>query len=98
MTTSTLKNKLSKMNISFNETDYNGYNKDICFSINGMNFCAGFELGNDEIQDFCREICFDNTNQDMQRRFFKNFNELIKYSNYNLTTAEKIRKNKNKYL
>jgi hypothetical protein len=98
MTTATLKNKLSKMNISFNETDYNGYNKDINFSINGMNFCAGFNSGNDEIQDFCREICFDNTNQDMQRRFFKNFNELIKYSNYNLTTAEKIRKNKNKYL
>jgi hypothetical protein len=98
MTTSTLKNKLSKMFISFNEIDHNGYNKDICFSINGMNFCAGFNSDSNEIQDFCREISFDNTDQEMQRKFFTNFNLLLKYAGFNLTTAEKIRKNRNKYL
>jgi hypothetical protein len=81
MTTAQLKSKLTKMNVSFTEVDYNGYNKDICFSINNMNFAAGYNTKDNEIEDFCRNICFDNDNQETQRRFFRNFNQLLKYAN-----------------
>jgi hypothetical protein len=42
----------------------------------------GFQMkiGYNVIQDFCREICFDNVNQEMQRRFFDNFNKILKYT------------------
>ena len=80
MTTSQLKNKLAKMNIQFTEVDYNGYNKEICFSLNNMNFAAGFNTKSEIIEDFSRNICYNNSEQEMQRRFFTNFNKLIKYS------------------
>ena len=81
MTTTNLIIKLTKMNISYNVLENNGYNKDIQFSINGLTFKAGFVNGKTIIEDFCREICFDNSNQEMQRRFFNNFNQLLKYAN-----------------
>jgi hypothetical protein len=81
MTTTNLISKLTKMNISYNVLENNGYNKDIQFSINGLTFKAGFVNGKTIIEDFCREICFDNSNQEMQRRFFNNFNQLLKYAN-----------------
>jgi hypothetical protein len=81
MTTSNLISKLTKMNISYSILDYNGYNKELQFVINGFNFSAGFNEGKDLIQNFCREICYDNANQEMQRRFFSNFNQLLNYAN-----------------
>jgi hypothetical protein len=81
----TIKNlilKLNKMNISHNLVeDNNGYNKDIQFSINGLIFKAGFTEGNTIVQDFCREICYDHCNQEMERRFFSNFNQVLRYAN-----------------
>ena len=81
MKISNLISKLNKMNVSHTIVDVNGYNKDIQFSINGLTFLAGFIEGKEMIQDFCREICFDNVNQDMQRRFFDNFNKVLTYAN-----------------
>ena len=80
MKTATLISKLSKMNISYTILDNNGYNKDIQFSINGLVFKAGFIEGKEMIQDFCREICYDNGIQEMQRRFFDNFNQVLRYA------------------
>lgn len=80
MTTTQLKTKLSKMNIQFTEIDYNGYNKDICFKINNMIFAAGFNAKSEIIEDFCRNICYNSSEQETQRRFFTNFNALIKYA------------------
>jgi hypothetical protein len=54
---------------------------DVEFIINGMTFKAGFIKGQNIILDFCREICFDKSSQEMQRRFFDNFNKLVKYAN-----------------
>lgn len=76
-----LKSKLAKMNIPFTILQGNGYNKDIEFSINGITFKAGFTEGKTEIDDFCRELCFDKSEQEMQRRFFDNFNQLVRYAN-----------------
>ena len=76
-----LLSKLKKMNIDHAIVG-DDYNKDIVFSINGLAFKAGFQEDKTDIQDFCREICFDNTSQETQRRFFTNFNQLLKYANY----------------
>ncbi len=75
-----LKNKLSKLNVTTTVTDFNGYNKDLNFTINGLNFNAGFVEGKDDVQDFCRVIAFDNTHEEHQRRFFTSFNSLLKYA------------------
>ena len=83
MTTSNLISKITKMNVSYTILENNGYNKDIQFSINGLTFLAGFVEGKNEIQDFCREICYDTCKQEMQRRFFDNFNQVLRYANKN---------------
>lgn len=80
MTTANLKSKLEKMNIDYSIVNINDYNYDINFSINNYSFSAGYFKGSDIIDDFCRNICYDNVDQEMQRRFFKSFNELLKYS------------------
>jgi hypothetical protein len=54
---------------------------DISFSINGMNFKAGYFKYENIIQDYCREICYNQSEQEMQRRFFESFNKLITYAN-----------------
>lgn len=81
MDTNKLTLKLSKMNIPYKILDINGYNKDIEFQINGLIFKAGFNADSPEITDFCREICYDNNEQETQRRFFDNFNKVLKYAN-----------------
>lgn len=81
MTTQNLISKLTKINVNYAIVDYNGYNKDIQFSINGLTFKAGFTINSTIIEDFCREICFDQCTQETQRRFFRNFNQLLKYAN-----------------
>ena len=83
MTTTNLINKLNKMNIPYTILDCNGYNMDIQFSINDKTFKAGFFKGEKEIQDFCRDIVFDVSEQEMRRRFFENFNQVLKYANKN---------------
>lgn len=80
MTIQNLISKLAKMNIAYTILNNNGYNKDIQFSINGMTFKAGFTEGKTIVEDFCREICYDNCNQEMQRRFFDNFNQILRYA------------------
>lgn len=81
MTTANLISKLTKMNVTYTVVDVNGYNMDIEFSINGLNFSAGFNTSKNIIEDLSRAICYDNVNQEMQRRFFTNFNKLISYAN-----------------
>ena len=81
MTTQNLIKKLTKLNVSYTVLEGNGYNKDIQFSINDIIFLAGFNEGKNVITDFCREICYDNNTQEMQRRFFDNFNKVLKYAN-----------------
>lgn len=80
MTITNLKSKLQKMNIDYSIVNINDYNYDINFSINNLSFSAGYSKGSEIIEDLCRNICYDNLNQEMQRRFFKNFNELLRYS------------------
>lgn len=81
MKTTNLISKLNKMNVKHKIEDVNGYNKDIVFTINNITFKAGFNTSSDIIEDFCREICYDTTAQETQRRFFDNFNKLITYAN-----------------
>lgn len=76
-----LLSKLDKLKIKHNTVDVNGYNKDICFNINGLEFKAGVNGSNSFISDLCREICFDKSEQETQRRFFDNFNQLLRYAN-----------------
>ena len=80
MKISSLISKLNKMNISHTIIDINGYNKDIQFSINGLTFLAGFIEGKEMIQDFCREIYYNNCSQETERRFFDNFNKVVNYA------------------
>lgn len=81
MKITSLISKLNKLNVSHEIVNNNGYNADIKFTINGKSFFAGIIEGKEEIQDYCHEICFDNANQEMQRRFFDNFNQILKYAN-----------------
>jgi hypothetical protein len=81
MTTTNLISKLRKMKISHEILSVNGYNKNIQFSINGLTFYAGFVEGSTIIEDFCREIRYSNCNQEMERRFFDNFNQVLRYAN-----------------
>ena len=80
MKTANLINKLNKMNIENKIVDVNGYNKDVVFTINKMTFYAGFTANNDTIIDYCRNICYDNCSQETQRRFFDNFNQILRYA------------------
>ncbi len=81
MKTTSLISKLNKLNITHEIVNNNGYNADIKFTINNKVFLAGIVDGKEEIQDFCHEICFDECEQEMQRRFFDNFNQILKYAN-----------------
>jgi hypothetical protein len=80
MTTTNLIKKLNKLNIPYTIIDCNGYNMDIQFIINSRTYKAGFFKGEELIQDFCREIAWDKKEQEMIRRFFKNFAQLYKYA------------------
>lgn len=78
MTTTTLISKLGKMNIPYTIVDFNGYNMDIVFTINGKTFKAGFFKGDTLIQDYCRDISFDNTSQEIIRSIYKNFAAVLR--------------------
>lgn len=80
MTTTSLFSKLRKLGIDYTILPCNGYNMDVEFTINGKTFKAGFFKGETIIQDFCRDIVFDVENQEMRRRFFKNFNAVLQYA------------------
>jgi hypothetical protein len=80
MTTTNLIKKLNKMQVSHNIVDVNGYNQDIHFVINGKKYIAGYNVKNNVIEDYCMEICYDNANQEMQRRFFDNFNKVLNHA------------------
>jgi hypothetical protein len=81
MKVSSLTSKLSKLNIAFVILENNGYNKDVQFSINGLNFKAGFIEGQELIYDYCAEFDFEQDFQETRRRFFSNFKQLLKYAN-----------------
>jgi hypothetical protein len=83
MTTSTLEKKLTKLGIPFNIVDYNGFNFDYAFSIHGMNFRAAFNADSDIITNFCRNMCWNDSEQEMDRRWFDTFSKLIKYADAN---------------
>lgn len=81
MTTATLTAKLSKMNVVYSIFDYNGFNKNVCFSINGMNFEAAFSEGNNIITSFCQILGYDDALQETSRIFFDNFAQLMRHAN-----------------
>jgi hypothetical protein len=81
MNISILISKLNKLNISHEIVNNNGYNADIKFTVNNKVFLAGIVNDKDNVEYFCHEICYDNTSQEMNRRFFQNFNQLLKYAN-----------------
>jgi len=74
--------KLAKVNVPFQTLEGNGYNKDIQFAINGKTFFAGFIEGKENVTDFCRVIGYDNANQESQRIFFDNFNQVLRHANH----------------
>jgi hypothetical protein len=78
MKITSLISKLNKMNVSHEIVNNNGYNADIKFTINEKSFYAGIVEGKDTIQDYCREIGYDNANQETQRIFYENINHLLK--------------------
>jgi hypothetical protein len=80
MKTTNLISKLNKLKIEHTIIDINGYNKDIVFVINGITFYAGFNTNKNVIEDYHREICYNVSEQEMQRRFFDNFNQLLRYA------------------
>jgi hypothetical protein len=78
MKITSLISKLNKMNVAHEIVNNNGYNADIQFVINGKSFYAGIVEDKDTVQDFCKEIGYDDVNQETQRRFYDNFNQLVK--------------------
>ena len=81
MKASNLINKLQKMDIEYKINDVNGYNFDIVFEIKGVTFFAGFNNVSREIEDYCKEVGYDNANQEFRRVFYTNFNQLLKSIN-----------------
>lgn len=82
MKVSSLKSKLSNSNATdVLVFDYNGYNKAICFSINGKRFEAGFSEGKENIENFCTKTGYDDRCQESERMFFDNFNQVLRYAN-----------------
>ena len=79
MTVKNLISKLTKNGVTYTILDY-GYNKDIEFMINGITFKSGFTEGKTTVEDFCSELYYDNCNQEIQRRFFDNFNQVLRYA------------------
>ena len=79
MKITSLISKLNKMNVSHEIVNDNGYNADIQFVINGKIFEASIVEGNDTILHYSKDLYFDNVNQETQRRFYDNFNQLLKY-------------------
>lgn len=79
MKITSLISKLNKMNVAHEIVNNNGYNADIQFVINGKSFYAGIVEDKDTVQDFCKEIGYDDVNQETQRIFYDNFNQLLKY-------------------
>lgn len=78
MKITSLISKLNKMNVAHEIVNNNGYNSDIQFVINGKSFYAGIVEDKDTVQDFCKEIGYDDVNQETQRSFYDNFNQLLK--------------------
>jgi len=80
MTTSNLINKLNKMNVTNKVIDINSYNKDVVFVINNITFHAGFNADKNIVIDYHTNICYDNCNQETERRFFDNLNQILRYA------------------
>jgi len=81
MTTTNLISKLNKLGVSHSVSTNNGFNMDICFSINGKSYKAGYTLNNETITDYCRAIGYDQSSQETQRLFFNNFNHVLRNAN-----------------
>ena len=74
MKVTTLKNKLTKMNISLTESK-----GDITFAINKKSFIA--DTNNSEnVFCFFHVTGYDTSSQETDRRFFDNFNQVLRYS------------------
>ena len=69
------------MNIEYKINDVNGFNFDVVFIIKGITFFAGFNNVSRVIEDYCKEIGYDNANQSFDRVFYSNFNKLLKSIN-----------------
>jgi len=80
MKKSSLINKLNKLGIS-HTIHGNGYNMNVQFTVNGRIFDAGYTINKDDIEDYCTVIGYDKANQESQRSFFKNLNQVLRYAN-----------------
>ena len=81
MNTAQLTIKLSKLNIPHSIIDVNEFNKDIKFTINGLEFYAAYTANDNTISDFCRVTAYDKINQEHSYRFFNSLNSVLKYAN-----------------
>jgi hypothetical protein len=81
MTTKNLENKLNKMGVNFKIVQYNEFNSDYVFMINGKTYQAGFNVRDNKITDYCRAIGYCQSSQETQRIFFKNFNKVLDNAN-----------------
>jgi hypothetical protein len=78
MKTSTLKNKLNKLNIQF--TIDNEYQL-IEFTINNKSYSGSLNDNEAEVYGFCAITGYDDASQETTRRFFDNFNQVLRHSN-----------------
>ncbi len=81
MTTENLITKLTNLNINHSVTDFNGYNMDIDFTINGKLFSASYTIARNVIERWSVNLGYDNTTQESRTREFNSFNQLIAYAN-----------------
>jgi hypothetical protein len=78
MKTSTLKNKLNKLNIEFTiDSNY----QVIDFTINNKSYSGSLNNDEDEVFGFCAITGYDDASQETTRRFFDNFNQVLRHSN-----------------
>jgi hypothetical protein len=81
MKLSTLNNKLTKLNAEVTTQDHNGYNMSVVFTINGKSYEADYNKGENNIIGFSFTTGYDDAIQETTRRFFDNFNQVLRHSN-----------------
>jgi hypothetical protein len=80
MTTANLIKKLTNLNIPYNIVNTNEYNKEIVFTIKYITFRADYNVDKNIINSYYKVTGYDNLSQETTRRFFDNFNKVLRYS------------------
>lgn len=79
-TVSGLTKKLSKIASGLRTYTNNGYNMQLLFELNGKYFSASYEKGKDLVEDFSTTTGYDSIDQEYERRFFRNLNQVLAYA------------------